>query len=318
MSFLSSAMMMGFALPAFSVSLSATTAGGSSSSSTVTSGAVTANRLGGSGQSTALWTRFDGSTAIVPVAPNSPTTTWQATGMSVGSISARFLCTLTDKITGEVQATGLVTVTLDRGNPPLDVSGPADAINTQASSGSITVSASTGISYSGGVGPFVVTVTYSGDFSMSGSGTSRTFSRLLAPQGGVQGTATFTVKDQGTGESVSRSCTVMLINNGTAPSPLSVWVDDDSVEGFGSTGSASAGPVTASWSGGVGPFVVSWSKVSGSGSVSAGGASASFAASGIPVQGTLDGTFQVTVLDQGTGIPRSATVFVVFYNFGLG
>lgn len=312
-----SALMMGFAYPPLTIGLSATTVAGSSTSSTVTSTSVTATKSGGSGQVTTTWVYQSGSTAINPTAPNSATTAFQATGMSVGSISAVFKATVRDVVTGETLITGNVTATLERGNPPLTMSQPGDAVATLTSSSTITVSAGTSASASGGVGTITYSFSPTGDFSMSGSGSSRTFSRALAPQGGVVGSCIVTATD-GIGQSVSRTFTVVLINNGSAPAPLSVWVDNSSVAAYGSTGSATGGPVSASWSGGVGPFVASWSKVSGSGSVSGSGASATFSANGIPVQGTLDGSFRVTVTDQGTGQQQSAGVSVIFYNFGLG
>lgn len=313
-------LLLGNAYPPFTLGLSSTSVGGSSASSTVTSNAASALVGGGSGQFEATWTRRGGSSAIVPTAPGSLSTTFQATGMSVGTISATFDCTVVDKVTGETKITGTVTVTLNRGYPSLSVSGPAAIFVQTPSSSPITVSGSTSISISGGSGSYSVSWSSSGDFSISAGGTSCTASRLLSPQGGVQGSVSATVRDTVTGEQITVSAGVTLINNGSAPPPLSISASPTSVSGFGNDGSAATESVTFTVSGGVGPFSISVSGGPGS-VVSPSGSgrshSTNFTCTGIPPQGSIDASFAATVYDHGTGQSASAGVSAIFYNFAI-
>lgn len=311
-------LLLGNAYPPFTLGQSATSAGGSTSSSTVTSNTVTAQPGGGSGQFEATWARKSGSTSIVPTAPASLASAFQA-AMSVGTISAVFACTVVDKVTGETKVTADVTVTLTRGNPPLNVSGPAAIFVQTPSSSPITVSGGTSISISGGSGSYSVSWSSSGDFSISAGGTSCTASRLLSPQGGVQGSVSATVYDNGTGESVTVSAGVTLINNGSAPPALSVSASPTSVAGYGNDGSATTGGVSFTVNGGVGPFSISVSGGPGSPTSPSGSGrshSTAFVATGIPPQGNLSGGFSCSVYDHGTGQSAGASVSVIFYNFG--
>lgn len=312
-------LLLGNAYPPFTLGQSATSAGGSTSASTVTSNTVTAQPAGGSGQFEATWARKSGSTSIVPTSPASLATNFQAS-MSVGTISAVFACTVLDKVTGETKVTADVTVTLTRGNPPLNVSGPAAIFVQTPSSSPITVSGGTSISISGGSGSYSVSWSSSGDFSISAGGTSCTASRLLSPQGGVQGSVSATVYDNGTGESVTVSAGVTLINNGSAPPPLSISASPSSVAGFGNDGSAATDSVSFVVSGGVGPFSISVGGGPGSVSSPSGSGrshSTNFTCTGIPQQGSISAGFSATVYDHGTGQSASAGVSAIFYNFGI-
>lgn len=225
--------------------------------------------------------------------------------MSVGTIAAVFVCAVTDRVTGQTLSV-TVTVTLTRGNPALSVGTPADIFVQTPSSAEITVSGSTSVSYSGGVGPFVVTWSKSGDFSISPAGTSCTASRALFPTGGVQGTLSVTVLDQGTGQQQTRTCNVTLINNGSAPPPLSVSVSPSAVEGFSDVGQPETGAATATASGAVGAVTWQWRLVSGVGGISSpNSATTTFSYS--MGTGTATGTFEVKVTDS---LGRSATATV--------
>ena len=313
-------LLLGVSYPPFTLGLSSSSAGGSSTSSTVTSSSVTAQAAGGSGQFEGTWTRRSGSTSIVPVSPNSLTTTFQATGMSVGTLTATFDCTVLDKVTGETKVTGTVTVTLTRGNPPLSVSSPAAIFVQTPSSGSITVSGSTSVSASGGSGSYTYTWSKSGDFTISPSGSNVTASRLLGPQGGVQGTVSCTVRDTGTGEQVTVSGSVVLINNGSAAPTLSISASPTSVSGYGNDGTAATEAVTFTVSGGVGPFSISISGGPGSALTPSGSGrtlTSQFAHYAIPAGSPVGATFTATVTDSGTGQTAQAAVSAVFYNFAI-
>lgn len=287
-------MMMGNSYPPLAVSVAPTSVGGSDSSSTVTSSAATASATGGSGFKSYAWRRTGGSASIVPVSPSSAASQFRATGMSIGSISATFVCDITDSVTGEVKPTPAVSVYLERGYPGLSISGPA-AINVSTpSSGSIVVSGSTSISVSGGSGSYSISASSSGDFTLSGSGSSRTASRLLGPQGGVSGTITFTVTDNVTGESRPVSAGVVLINNGTVPPPFTYSVSG-SASGYSSSSPVYSNYVTVNLAGGVAPYGTSWARIDGVGSVDGSGTTVRFVnAMG---EGEQTGTFQCICWD---------------------
>jgi len=306
-------MLMGNAYPPFSATLSRSSVSGSSSSSTVTSGSVSAQPQGGSGQRLATWTRTGGNSAIVATAPNSLTTAFQATGLSAGAdISATFQVVVTDAVTGQVLPAMSVTVRLVRDYPALSITSLPNASSTQTSSTTITVSASTSVGITGGVSPFTYTWSMSGDFTMSGSGASRTFSRALGPQGGVSGTATVTVTDA-IGQTASATCSVLLINNGSAPPPLSISASPTSVSGFSNSGNCVTNPTTITVSGGKPPYQIYWDRVSGVG-LPSGGFTSTFSYNGGPVVGDFYGTFLAVVVDaEGTG--RSVTISAQFSIF---
>jgi len=237
--------------------------------------------------------------------PASLITQWQATGMSVGTLTAVYDCAVTDRVTGETKHIS-VTVTLTRGNPAMSVSTPADIFVQTPSQTEITVSGSTSISISGGVGPFSVTWSKSGDFSISPAGNSCSASRALYPTGGVQGTLSVTVVDQGTGQQQTQTCYVTLINNGSAAPPLSVSASPSSVEGFSDAGQPETNATTATVSGAVGAVTWQWRLVSGVGSISSpNSATTTFGYS--MGTGTATGTFEVKVTDS---LGRSATATV--------
>ena len=288
-------MMMGNAYPLLVVSVVPTSVGGSDSSSTVTSSSATASATGGSGFKTYAWRRTSGSASIVSVSPSSAASQFRATGMSIGSISAKFVCDITDSVTGEVKSTAEVNVYLERGYPGLSISGPAAIYVETPSSASIVVSGSTSISVSGGSGSYSISASGSGDFTLSGSGTSRTASRLLGPTGGVSGSITFTVTDTVTGETQSVSAGVVLINNGTVPAPLSVS-GGGSVEGYSPNTPVYTDYASVVVSGGVPPYGYSWARIGGVGDVSGGGATVRFV-NGM-AYGSASGTFQCNVWDQ--------------------
>ena len=261
MSYHAVGLLMGTAYPPFTLSVAPTSVGGSSSSSTVTSNSSKATPVGGSGLFTYSWARTGGNSSIVAVSPSSAQTTFQATGMSISTISATFACTVKDSVTGIPLTTVNVSVSLTRGYPPLSVSGPAAIFVQTPSSSSITVSGSTSVSVSGGSGSYSYSWSSSGDFVMSAGGSSCSVSRLLGPTGGVQGSVSCTITDTGTGESTTVSASVVLINNGTPPSPPSVTVSPTYFSGGASSNqrtSVSAG-VSASGSGGVPPYSYYWS-----------------------------------------------------------
>lgn len=310
----SAGLMMGYALPPFLLGQSAETAGGSDTTSTITSGSVSALPSGGSGIWDTVWVRQSGSSAIVPTAPGSLTTGFQATGMSVGTISAVFKGFVTDRVTGETNAI-TVTVTLTRGNPAMSVSTPADIFVQTPSSSQITVSGSTSITISGGVGPFQVTWSKSGDFSISPSGNSCGASRALNPTGGVQGTITATVLDQGTGQSTTRTANVTLINNGSAPPPLSVSVSPTSLDAYGdgiNTAATTGGSATISASGAVGGVTYAWRRVSGSGVALSTSSQSTLFSCDNGAYGTFSGTFEGKATDS-LGRSNAAVVSVTFY-----
>lgn len=292
---LGSEMMMGNAYPPFSATLSRASVSGSSTSSTIGTGSVTAQPVGGSGQYLAAWSRQSGSASLNPTAPNSLTTAFQATGIGVGgSASAVFQVLLTDVVTGQVLPPLTVSVYVQRDYPALSISGPGNVDATQTSSTTVTVSGGTSVSASGGVPPYSYSWSYSGDFSMSGSGASRTFSRALAPQGGVLGSATVTVTDS-IGQSASASCSIMLRNMGTAPSPLTAYASPDSVSGYTLSNTCNTGSTSIIVSGGVGPYSYAWSRAGGVGSGGS-GAGGSFSYSTVE-DGDFYGTFQCLVTD---------------------
>jgi hypothetical protein len=312
MSFISTAMLLGTAYPALTVGLSTATVAGSSTSSTVTSGSVTATKTGGSGQVVTAWGYVSGNASIVATSPNSAATSFQATGLGAGeSRSAVWRATVRDAITGETLSTGNVTINLRRDYPSLSISGPGNVDGTQVSSSTVTVSGSTSVSASGGVPPYSYSWSYSGDFSMSGSGASRSFSRALAPQGGVLGSATVTVTDA-IGQSESASCSVMLRNLGTAPSPLSAYASPASVSGYTLSNTCNTGSTSIIVSGGVGPYSYAWSRAGGVGS-GGGGAGGSFSYS-TAEDGDFYGTFQCLVTDS-RGVQTACWVSASF-SFG--
>lgn len=310
-------MMMGARFAPLAVSVSPAIASGSSTSSTVTTGAVTLTITGGSGLVDIAWGRISGSAAIEAVSPTLATTPFQATGMSVGSLSAVFGVTVTDRVTGEVRSpTSNVNVYVERGYPELSVSGPADILVDGASSAEITVSGSTGVSISGGVPPYTTTWSKSGDFVIAPSGVSCGASRALGPGGGVLGTLYVKVVDS-IGQEVNRSCTVMLRNVAAAPPPLEVSVSPASVTGMGTSLEVIAGPVTLTVTGAVGAVHVQWSLTSGVGEARSPNALTTDFRAGVPWSESAGGYFQALVWDDG-GRSKAVSVAAVFYNFGTG
>lgn len=313
MSFISNAMLMGTAYAVLTVGLSASTVAGSSTSSTVTSGSVMATKSGGSGQVATTWAYVSGHASIVPATPNSAATSFQATGMGAGeSRSATWRATVRDLITGETLPTGNVTINLRCEFPALSVSGPANVDAVLVSSGTVTVSGSTSVSASGGVPPYNYTWNAGGDFVMSGSGASRSFSRALAPQGGVLGSVSGYVTDA-IGQTAPFSCTVMLRNLGTAPAPLSAYANPASVYGFSLSNTVNTGSTSIVVSGGVGPYGYSWSRIGGVGS-GGGGAGGSFNYS-TAEDGEFYGTFLCVVTDaEGRRTECTVSATYVFGN----
>lgn len=305
-------MLMGTAYPPLTASLAPTSVGGSSSSSTVTSNASTATPVGGSGQRNYAWRRTGGSTSINPVSPSSASTTFQATGMAVGSISATFVCDITDAVTGQlVTTTNAVSVSLTRGYPPLSVSGPAAIFVQTPSSTPITVSGSTSVSVSGGTGSYSYSWSGSGDFTVSGGGSSASASRLLSPTGGVSGSISCTITDTGTGEQVTVSAGVVLINNGTPPSPPVVSISPNPAYGNSSAASVPA-YVSASVSGGSGSYAYYWSNGGG-----AGGSSTAFYSGAMDYLETRYGSGSVIVVDTVTGLQGSASVSIEWFRYNF-
>lgn len=315
-------LLLGESYPPFTLGLNTTSTAGGGTSSTVVSGSVQARPEGGSGQFEGTWSRTDGDATILPLSPNSLTTAWQCTSMSIGKIWATFICTVKDKVTGETKPTGTVTVTMTRGYPSLSVSTPTAIFGQTPSSSPITVSGSTSVSVSGGSGSYTFSWSSSGDFNILPDGAWCGAYRLLSPQGSVQGSVSCTVRDTVTNEQATVSAPVQLINNGSAPPPISISASSTNLAGYGNTGYAETASVTFTVSGGVGPFVINVSGGPGSvGSPSGSGRSHStnFACYGIPVQGSIGASFTATVYDQGNNnSSASAGVSVVFYNFGLG
>lgn len=313
------AMLLGHGFAPMVVSASPASVSGSDSGSTVTTNATTALVTGGSGAATRThsWSLVSGSGSITATSPSSATTNFSASGLSPGgSLSAVFKDTITDTVTGQVIDTNTVNVYVERSTPPLSMSGPAGALGTVISSTPAVVTASTSVSASGGVGTITYSATSSGDFTMTGSGSSRSFWRELGPGGGVEGTVTFTATDS-IGQSVSATAPVVLINNGTPPPPLTVSLSTGSVEGYNSDIVVVTGEVTATPSGGSGSYVSgSWSRIGGSGSPTSGGATAAFT-DNVGYGDTTNGTFRYTVTDS-LGNTASATVSATFTNWGSG
>lgn len=306
------ALMMGSAYPPLSVGLSQATVAGSSTGSTVSSGSVTATKTGGSGLVDTTWSYVSGNATIVATSPNSAATAFQATGVGSGeSRSAVWKATVKDAVTGETLSTGNVTINLRRDYPSLSISGPGNVDGTQVSSATVTVSGSTSVSASGGVPPYSYSWSSSGDFSMSGSGASRSFSRALAPQGGVLGSATVTVTDA-IGQSASASCSVMLRNLGTPPSPLSASASPSSVYGFTLSNTCNTGSTSIVVSGGTAPYSYAWARANGVGS-GGGGAGGSFSYS-TAEDGDFYGTFLCVVTD---ALGQQASCYVsATFSFG--
>lgn len=311
MSFTSTAMMMGNSYPPFLVPTAApASVGGASSGSTVISNASTVTPVGGSGQRTYAWRRTLGSTSINAVSPNSASTTFQATGMSIGALPATFVCDVTDVVTGEMKTSNPVTIYLERGYPGLSISGPA-AINVYTPSpNSITVSGSTSISISGGSGSYATTWFGSGDFTVSGSGSSGSASRLLGPTGGVSGTISCRVRDLTTGEEQTVSAGVVLVNNGTPPSPP---IGSISPNPGTATSSDSNIPIylSASASGGSGSYQFNWSN----GTV---GASATYWSGPMGPNELRYGSASVQVTDLVTGLASYPSVSLSWYQITIG
>lgn len=305
---MSRAMLMGTAYAVLTVGLSTATVAGSSTSSTVTSGSVTATKSGGSGQVATTWSYVSGHASIVPATPNSSATSFQATGMGAGeSRSAIWRATIRDLITGETLPTGNVTINLRCDYPALSIGGLGNVDAVLVSSGVVTVSGGTSISASGGVPPYSYSWSSSGDFTMSGSGASRSFSRALPPQGGVLGSASGTVTDA-IGQSATASCQVMLRNLGTAPAPLTAYANPASVQGYSLSNTVNTGSTSIVVSGGVGPYSYSWSRIGGVGS---GAGSFSYSTA---EDGEFYGTFQCVVTD-ALGNQTACTVSAT-YVFG--
>lgn len=306
------AALIGNAYAPFSVSLSATAVAGSSTSSTVDSSPVRGLAAGGSGDVAWSWAYWDGDSAIVPVSPGLAQTTFRATGMSVGTKSARFRGTARDEVTGETLVTDLVTVTLERGNPPLTGS-VTNAHQAGNSSGIINVTAGADCSYSGGVAPITITWSDISGFTKQPLGTTCYYGVALGPGQTRTGSGTVTFRDAN-GQEATYGFTVRCENTGTAPPAMTVTVSPDPAQGFSDAGAITTEAVTVTVSGAVGGVAeVVWTRTSGVG-VATGGLLATFFYDAGNVNGTWTGGFQVAVRD-GLGRWGYGAVVARFVNF---
>lgn len=315
MGLLTKKMMIGASYAAITISLSTTSVGGSSSSSTVTSSTVTATLSGGSPVRTLTWQYVSGDSSVLPTNSSNASTQFQKTGMSVGATSAVYRLAAKDGVTGITYYSNNVSIYLERSNPALSVSTPADIIVYTPSSSSITVSGSTSISVSGGVPPYTIVWSKSGDFVISPSGTSCTASRVLAPTGGVSGPLYATVTDS-INQSTTVSCGVVLINNGSVPPTLSASVSPSVVYGLSDSGDPVSDPATVTPSGGVAPYGYAWSLVSGEASATAPSSATSQFGTTRYTNGTVDSTMRCVVTDSsGQSYPVTLTVrLTVWFN----
>ncbi len=295
-------------LPAFSVGASPSSVSGSSTSSTVSSGAATASAVGGSGSYSFAWARVSGSASISAVSASSAATTFQATGMSVGSLSATFACTVTDTVTSQVLVTNTVSVTLTRTAPSLSVS-VSSPNGVGNSSGTITVTSTATASASGGTGSGY---SYSwpdiSGFSKSPSGSTCYYSCALGPGQSKFGSGTIYVTDSG-GNSASHAFNIICENQGSPPPAFSVSVSPTSTSGTSVDGSGDIATeaVTASATGAVGSVTWAWALTSGVGHpISPSQANTQFGYFAT-VAGWHYGTFRVTGTDS---LGRTATADV--------
>ncbi|MDP3854654.1 hypothetical protein [Phenylobacterium sp.] len=311
-------MMMGNAYPPFSAASAPSNVSGSSSSSSVTSNTATAVGTGGSGSKSYAWNRVSGSSAISPDAATSAATAFSAALASGAEAAASFACTITDNVTGQVLTTNTVAVYLQRSNPPLSLSMSGSGAKTQTSSGTITVT-SDGVTLvpSGGVPPYL---NYShagaGDFTINGPGSATsTHSRALGPGGGVSGTVHGSVEDS-IGQTAGIDYGVVLINDGTAPPPLSASVNPSSIDGYASGIVVVTDSVTATPSGGSGSYASrSWTRTSGDGAATSSSSDTTAFTANVGFGETVNGTFQYQVTDS-LGSTATTTVSVSFTNWG--
>jgi hypothetical protein len=292
----SAAALIGNAYPPFAVGLSATTVAGSSTSSTVESSPVRGLFTGGSGDVVWTWAYWDGDSAITPVSPGLAQTTFRATGMSVGTKTARFRGAARDQVTGETLVTDLVTVTLERGEPPLTGS-VTNAHQAGNSSSVINVTAGANCSYSGGVAPITITWSDIAGFTKAPSGTTCYYGAALGPGETRTGSGTVTFRDAN-GQTAAYGFTVKCENTGTPAPPMTVTVNPGSVQGFSDGNIVTTEAVTVTVSGAVGGVAqVVWTRISGVGLPNWTGLLATFSYDAGSTNGTWTGGFQVAVQD---------------------
>ena len=319
----SAAMMMGHSYPPLTVGMSPPSLNTSDTSSTVTSGQATVLPAGGSGLRTYAWVYVAGDSPIQPVSPGSAVTAFRASLGAGSQASATWKCVVTDTVTQQVVDSPNLVISLSRGYPPLSASaGTAHA--AVSSQTPINISPGTTASVAGGSPPYSYSWSNDGGFNTLPSGNVCYFGASAVPPATTRtGTGYLTVTDSN-GQPAYASFSIIAENTATAPSPVTLSVDNSSLGAFGNNGyAATETPATFTVSGGVGPFTISVTRTGGVGSIgspSGSGRSHStgFSASGIPWQSTLDGSFQATVYDHGTTLGSSAGVSVIFYNFGTG